>query len=195
MPGKFGKVLFWGGVVFLLGSVLGMMTFRFFLLAVLIHIVIRFTRLKKDPQKITPILEEPAPKYEMDDVIRKKPLFENLVFGEQRTPEQVYEWDDINIQTGVGDTVIDLSYTVLPKGETVIFIRNFIGNVKILIPYDIDVSAHHSVLAGSAEIFSQKETGVFNQVLHWQTPEYENRKQRVKIVTSMIVGDLEVKRV
>ena len=57
----------------------------------------------------------------------------------------MYEWNDVNIQAGIGDTVIDLSYTVLPKGETVIFIRNVMGKVTIMIPYDVEVSVNHSV--------------------------------------------------
>ena len=31
-------------------------------------------------------------------------------------PMHAYEWNDINIQNGIGNTVIDLSQTILPKG-------------------------------------------------------------------------------
>ena len=78
----------------------------------------------------------------------------------QKTPDHVYEWNDVNIQGGMGDTVIDLSYTVLPKGETVIFIRNIFGKVKILIPYDVEVSVNHSVLYGSAKILDFYESSL-----------------------------------
>ncbi|MDQ7862937.1 LiaF-related protein [Peribacillus frigoritolerans] len=37
------------------------------------------------------------------------------MFGHQQTTEHVYEWNSVNVQGGVGDTVIDLSKTILPK--------------------------------------------------------------------------------
>ena len=116
-------------------------------------------------------------------------------WGSKKTPQGVYEWEDINIQTGIGDTVIDLSYTMLPKGETVIFIRNIIGNMQILVPYEIEVSIHHSCMAGSTHIFDHHEPKVFNQVIHLKTPGYETAEQKVKIFTSLVVGNLEVSRI
>lgn len=95
---------------------------------------------------------------------------------------------------GIGDTVIDLGNTVLPKGESVIVIRSFIGNVKILVPYEMEVSVSHSVLAGTGKIFEHHEPKMMNQTVSFQSEGYDQAQQKVKIITSMIVGDLEVKR-
>ncbi|KAF0820693.1 MULTISPECIES: cell wall-active antibiotics response protein LiaF [unclassified Cytobacillus] len=195
MPKSSGKWLFWLGLIILLINILGMMTLKFFLLAILVHLLIQFGQSKKDPKRIHPDLKEPAVNLQKDTVIKKNPLFSNIFVGQQKTPEQVYEWNDINIQTGIGDTVIDLSYTVIPKGETVIFIRNFIGNVQVLVPYDVEVSVSHSAIAGKARIFEYEESKMFNQHLHLQTPGFDQSGQRVKIFTSFAAGDLEVKRV
>ena len=75
----------------------------------------------------------------------------------------------MNIQAGIGDTVIDLSYTVLPKGETVIFIRNMMGKVTIMIPYDVEVSVHHSVFFGSVKILDFKESSLKNRLIKVET--------------------------
>ncbi|GAA2705760.1 cell wall-active antibiotics response protein LiaF [Cytobacillus oceanisediminis] len=195
MPRTSGKWIFWLGLIFLLINVFSMMTLKFFLLAILIHLLIQFAQSKKDPKQIQPEFKEPTVNLQKETVIKKDPLFSNIFVGQQKTPEQVYEWNDINIQTGIGDTVIDLSYTVLPKGETVIFIRNFIGNVKVLVPYDVEVSASHSAIVGAARIFEYEESKLINQFLHLQTPGYEKSGQRIKIFTSLLVGDIEVKRV
>jgi lia operon protein LiaF len=101
----------------------------------------------------------------------------------------------MNLQTGIGDTIIDLSNTVLPKGEAVISVRNFIGNVRILVPYEIEVSILHSVITGYTEVFEHKEERVFNQLLQYETEHYVEAEQKVKIITSMILGNLEVKRI
>jgi len=195
MPKKSGKPLFWGGMFFFLSSVFSMMTFRFFLLAVLIYLAYQFAQSKKKPEVITPILQEPVIEKKQELIIEKPPLFKNRLFGHQETPPHVYEWNDVNIQTGIGDSVIDLSLTVLPKGETVVFIRNIIGNVKVFVPYDLEVTVRHSAVVGSAEVFEHQSGSVVNQSLFLQTPGYDEAEQKVKIFTSMVIGNIEVKRI
>ncbi|HLO10725.1 MAG TPA: cell wall-active antibiotics response protein LiaF [Pseudoneobacillus sp.] len=192
---KLGKLLFWGGIVSITVTIFNMMTFRFLLIAILIHFIIKFAQSKRAPNVMSPVVKEPTEHPQAEQIVSRKPLFHNALFGHQRTPDQVYEWNDINIQTGVGDTIIDLSYTVLPKGETVIFIRNFIGNIQIFVPYDYEVSMHHSVLIGKTNVFDFHEPKMFNQVFHLQTPEYENAERKIKIITSVFLGDIEVKRI
>lgn len=195
MPKTSGKLLFWFGLIFLIINIFNMMTLKFFLLAILLHFFIQFVQSKRNPAHLKPIIKESSPSIDKEIVIKKESLFSNQLFGQQKTPEQGYEWSDINIQAGIGDTIIDFSYTVLPKGETVIFIRNFVGNIHVLVPYDVEVSVNHSVVAGATDIFDIQETKIFNQSVHIQTPGFNQAEQRIKIFTSMLVGDLEVKRV
>lgn len=192
---KGGKVLFWGGIFFFCASIFNMMTFKFLLLAVLLHFFIQYANSKRHPKTVSPILTEPKIPFEKETTVQSKPLLENILFGGQSTPAGTYEWNDINIQAGVGDTVIDLSYTFFPNGETVIFIRNIIGNIRILVPYDTEVSIHHSVIAGSTTIFDFYESKTFNKVYHLKTVGYEKAEQKVKIFTSLVVGNIEVSRI
>jgi lia operon protein LiaF len=192
---KRGKFLFFGGIIFFVINIFNMMTFKFLLLAVLLHFCIQFLKSKRNPQKISLDLHQPEQTQQQETMISSKPLFENLFLGQQKTPFGVYEWNDINIQTGFGDTIIDLSYTMLPKGETVIFIRNIIGNIQILVPYDIEVSIHHSCVVGSTNVFDNHGSKMFNQVFQLKTPGYENAEQKVRIFTSLLVGNLEVSRI
>ncbi|MEH7335378.1 cell wall-active antibiotics response protein LiaF [Neobacillus drentensis] len=192
---KKGKVLFYGGIVFFAISILSMKTFKFLLFAILLHYIIQFYQSKKNPKKIPLVLTESDKVPHEETLIKSKPLFENIFFGQQKTPAGAYEWNDINIQAGIGDTSIDLSYTMLPKGETVIFIRNIIGNIQIQVPYELEVSVHHSCLTGSTSVFDHHESKVFNQVFLLKTPGYETAEQKVKIFTSLLVGNLEVSRI
>lgn len=194
MPRTFGKVLFWFGWISLALTILGMMTVKFLILAILIYLLIQFYQSKKKPNYIKPEIKETEKTAQQETIIKREPLFCNNIFGRQSTPEQVYEWNDVNIQSGIGDTIIDLSYTVLPKGESVIFIRNIIGNIQILVPYEVDVEVHHSFLYGSTTIFDNHESKTVNQTLHYQTQEYDQAEYKLKIMTSTGVGDLEVKR-
>ncbi|NRD78085.1 cell wall-active antibiotics response protein [Bacillus sp. BRMEA1] len=192
---KKGKILFFGGIFFFVISLLNLMTFKFLILAILLHFFIQYLNSKKEPRKISPTFSEPGKFTHEETLIKTKPLFENIFLGQQKTPQAVYEWNDVNIQAGIGDTVIDLSYTMLPKGETVILIRNLIGNIHILVPYETEISVHHSSIAGAATVFGVKEMRNFNQVFQLKTPGYDSSEQKVKIFTSLIVGNLEVSRI
>ncbi len=191
---SFGKLLFWGGIIGFFVTLLNTLAIKFLLFAILIYAVLRFAQSKQAPSYIEPTIRENPTVASDGHTVKRTPFMKNMLFGRQSTPDHAYEWHDVNIQCGIGDTIIDLSNTVLPKGESVIVIRGFIGNVKILVPYEMDVSVTHSVLAGTGKIFEHHEPKMLNQTVSFQSESYDQAQQKVKIVTSMIVGDLEVKR-
>ncbi|MCQ6275185.1 cell wall-active antibiotics response protein [Bacillus sp. V3B] len=196
MPKTTGKLLFWAGLFFLFVNVMNMLVVKFFLIALLCVLIFQYANKKQEANTITPIIKEQIDFEKRSETIIKEQFFvQNRLFGTQQTPDHVYEWNDVNIQTGVGDTVIDLSYTVLPKDETIIFIRNVMGKITILIPYDVEVSVHHSVFFGSAKILDFYESALINRLIKVETADYEQTNQKVKIFTSMMIGDLEVKRI
>ncbi|WP_428910957.1 cell wall-active antibiotics response protein LiaF [Niallia sp. Krafla_26] len=196
MPKKTGKFLYWAGLVFLVINAFNMLSIRFFFVALLCVFIVQFGSRKQNPTTIHPIIKQPEEStIEKETIVKEKPLLQNYFFGGQKTPEHVYEWKDVNIQGGMGDTVIDFSYTVLPKGETITFIRNVIGKVTILIPYDVEVSVNHSAIYGSAKILDFYESQAMNRQVKVETAQYEQADQKVKVFTSMLVGDIEVKRV
>lgn len=191
-----GKLFFWLGCGILFFSIITMFAIRLLILAIAAYIVWKFYQSKKQPQTLEPSNLSPGPMINKEPLIQKQPwLFENILYGHQKTPEHAYDWHDINIQTGIGDTTIDLSYTVLPKGESVISIKGFVGNIKILVPYEIEVSLQHSIVYGSINIFHHEDTRLFNQNFVYQTSNYETSIQKIKIFTSMMVGDVEVQRI
>ncbi|MCA1321840.1 cell wall-active antibiotics response protein LiaF [Bacillus tianshenii] len=187
-----GKVLFAIGALSLFFTIIGSFTFRFLLLASIVYFFILFTQTKQNPSYIRP---EIAAENGIRLVKHEQKWFQNKLLGRQKTPEHSYTWEDVNIQTGIGDTIIDLSYTVLPKGESVIFIRNVVGNIQILVPYELDISVNHSVMVGSTVILEEEESKQWNRTVHFQTSGYEESSQKIKIITSCLVGSLEVKRV
>ncbi|MEK4538030.1 cell wall-active antibiotics response protein LiaF [Peribacillus sp. FSL K6-1552] len=194
-----GKILFYIGIISLIITVLNMFVFRFFLIAILIYLLLLYYQSKKNPDWINPVLTNEGfdeERINKERLLKTNYLFQNRLFGHQQTAEHVYEWNSVNVQGGVGDTVIDLSRTILPKDDAVISIRNIVGNITILVPYGIEIRVHHSVIAGRARIFENKpESRVFNQIYSYQTEGFNETDQKVHIITSILVGDLEVKRV
>jgi len=193
-PKKRGKILFLFGVVVLCFTVLNMVSFRIVLILFFIYLLIQYFKREQQPLFLEASITNLEKKQEGPIVIRK-PLFQNKLFGNQRTPEMVYEWNDICIQSGIGSSIIDLSNTVLPKGESVICIRQFMGKIQILVPYDIEVSIHHSVFWGRVTILQYEDDEYMNRSIHVQTQDYNQAEQKVKIMTSLISGDIEVRRI
>ncbi len=188
----FGKILFWFGLISISLAVITSNTFKFLLIAIIIFAVYQFMKSKKEPQVINPKIIDESPE---ETILKRKPFFTNSFFGRKETPDHVYEWTDINFQIGIGDTVIDLTNTVLPNGESVISIRNIVGNVKIIVPYELDVTVLHSAVIGETKVFHFTEPRAFNQTISYQTENYQQAVQKLKIVTSMVYGDIEVKRI
>ncbi|RWZ58843.1 hypothetical protein EQV77_07745 [Halobacillus fulvus] len=186
-----GKVFFWIGLLTLIFTVLSMIAVRFLVVAVLVILVRNYYKSRENPDYVAPEIIEREEEFPEE----KEPLLSQKFFGDQATPDHSYQWEDINIHGGFGDRTIDLSQTVLPHDEAVVSIRHIIGNIVIYVPYEVEVSVHHSALLGRAAVFQYKKAQVLNQVLSYQTPGYGQNKPRVKIITSMVSGDLEVKRI
>lgn len=190
-----GKVIFLLGCLILFFTTINMMVFKFLIFAIIAYILYYFYQSKNRPHLIEPRIKEENVEDSCIKITRPQVLFKNILFGRQRTSEDIYEWHDINIHVGLGDSRIDLSNTVLPKGESVILIRNFIGNIQILVPYDIEVSVSHSVIAGTTNIFDSTSEKMYNQTVAYRTENYDESLQKIKIITSMGMGRLEVKRI
>ncbi|MGV2621150.1 UNVERIFIED_CONTAM: cell wall-active antibiotics response protein LiaF [Halobacillus marinus] len=185
-----GRVCFWLGIIILVFTVLSMIAVRFLIVAVLFLFVRYYWKSRKEPERIEPEIIDNYQEFPYQE-----PLLKQKFFGDQETPDRSYGWRDVNIQGGFGDRIIDLSQTVLPGDEAVISIRHFIGNLIVYVPYEVEVSIHHSALVGRATVFQYKNTKVLNQVLSYETENYRSTRPRVKIITSNVSGDLEVKRV
>ncbi|GAA5415926.1 hypothetical protein Pryu01_00958 [Paraliobacillus ryukyuensis] len=183
-----GRIFFWVGIIGFGITLLGTMTFKLLLFLSIVLLLLHWHQSKQASFVHHP--QFPS----NDTVTEKKILFTNKWFGKQKTQAEPYEWDDINIQTLVGESTIDLTYTVLPKGEPLIVVRHLFGTVRIVIPFDVEVSVHHSVFLGSIDVLGHRDDQVTNRVIHLQTDGYQSANQKVKIVTSMIAGKIEVTR-
>ena len=123
--------------------------------------------------------------------VQIEPYFKNKLVGEYRNFQQHYACDDINIQTGFGDVQIDLSDTIIPQGETVILIRGMVGNIHLDIPSDIGISIQMSLLCGKINLLKDSKTA-FNVTQKYQSVDYKNTSRKIKIVITLLVGDIEV---
>lgn len=119
----------------------------------------------------------------------KQPLF-----GNERIGNQVYEWDDINLNMISGDTIIDLGNTILPKRDNVVIVRKGFGRTRILVPLGVGIVVEHATFAGDL-VFEGERTTLRNEALKVYSDDYDDNQRRIKLITNTLFGDVEVIRV
>lgn len=116
----------------------------------------------------------------------------NRWFGENNeTEEDIYSWEDINFTKLIGNTVFDLGNTILPKENNIILVRKGIGKIKILVPEGVAISLNVSMLAGKVFI-GKKEIELKNETLHWYSDNYHVSTRKIKLVSNVFLGEVEV---
>ncbi|WP_166805781.1 MULTISPECIES: cell wall-active antibiotics response protein LiaF [Jeotgalibacillus] len=191
----YGKILLGVGALSLLTAVLSMVTLRILAVVLIVYLIMKYTESKKDPVTYRAKMESKFKEDKERLLLSKKPFFLNKWVGSHSTPDHSFEWEDIHLQNGIGDVLIDLSNTVLPDREVFISMRNLAGNITILVPYELDISIQHAAVAGEASIFKKHSSRLWNENLVYETEHYRSASQKVTIFTSVLVGDIEVKRV
>jgi len=178
------------GVGLLLFSIFTSFSFTLIFAVLIVYNAYQLFRSSSNPSKVD-VNVEPNP-FNTQAYVQIDPYFKNKIVGQFRSIPENYAVEDINIQTGFGDVSIDLLNTIIPAGETVILIRGVIGNIYLDIPSDVGLSVQMSLFAGKMKLLQDSKT-VFNQTQKFQTADYKSSARKVKIVTSLLVGDIEVK--
>ncbi|WP_068783434.1 cell wall-active antibiotics response protein LiaF [Paenibacillus phocaensis] len=92
----------------------------------------------------------------------------------------------------LGELDIDLSLAMVEGGHNVLMFQGIVGDVDLVIPEDYGVEIEAFVLFGQIDFGQDKETGMLNR-LYWKSPSYELRDQKVKIIISYLVGDVDIR--
>lgn len=123
-------------------------------------------------------------------------IWKNKLFSIQTTPFSSYEWEDVHIQGLFGDIQIDVTDTVLPKGTSLISVRQGIGKIKIELPYEIPVRIHYTTLFGEARLFGVHRKRLINEFLHLKDgyPNPSEYGPELIITIATWAGDVEVVR-
>jgi len=126
-----------------------------------------------------------------DEVKEKVNKKRTTWLGGERKDSDIYEWEDINYTKLAGTTVMDLGNTIVPKGENIIMIRKGFGDVKILVPDEVAVSLNLNVFIGKIKIGEDKLT-VNNETIQWRSKRFDDTSRQIKIVSSVLLGKIEV---
>ncbi|MFD3446189.1 cell wall-active antibiotics response protein LiaF [Microbacteriaceae bacterium 4G12] len=183
------NILLVGGFFILIINLFSSAAFQLLFVSILFYIGYQLWLSKQEP---TTVQIETKESEGTKPVICSQPFLKNMFIGNHRIMNHIYQLDDINIWYGVGDVHIDFTMAMIPEGETVIIIHGLIGNVRLYVPYDIEVSVNHSVLVGNISMLGHEEKG-FNKNVILRTEQYADSSRRIKIISSLLIGDMEVR--
>ncbi|WP_342599744.1 cell wall-active antibiotics response protein LiaF [Psychrobacillus sp. FSL H8-0483] len=182
------RFLFWAGFILLLIAIFSMWSLRLFLIAIMLYALHKLWKNEPISQVIRPFgaVYEETP----------NSIIQNKLFSAQTTPFQAYEWQDIHVQSFYGEFVIDVTETVLPKGTSLISIRQSLGKVVIYVPYEIPVRLHYATILGEANILGRGIQRLWNQSVLLKDGYLEdvNYASELVISVSTWIGDIEVIR-
>lgn len=103
-----------------------------------------------------------------------------------------FELTNLHVWHGVGDVVIDLSRALMPEEETFLVVNGWVGDVTIYVPVDLPVAVNAEVSIGDMEVFGHRQGGLNRQVM-MRSENYESASRKVKLIVSLIIGDIDVK--
>ncbi|XZF77708.1 cell wall-active antibiotics response protein LiaF [Bacillus sp. AL-1R] len=187
-PSTSANIAFFGGIilfisnVFQLKSILGVLSFIVIYVGYLI-----FVNSKFNAKVIIPNIVETT----NTGVFETNSLISNRFLTNIHLKNDSFELEDVDHYFGIGDVIIDLSESFIPEGETVLVLNGIIGNITLYVPYDLEVSIQHSTLFGKINILKNKLNG-FNKNCKFTSNDYKEASRKLKIVTSLAIGNIEV---
>lgn len=186
---KRSRLFFWSGIAFLGIALLSMWSLRLLIVAMMVYILVRLWKGDETHQVIEPFFG--------NDIHSPDAIIQNKLFSVQSTPFHAYEWEDVHVQGFYGNLTIDTTQTVLPKGTSLISVRQGIGKIQIAVPYEIPVRIHYSTLLGDARLFGASKKRLWNQSIALQNGYADvqgNAPAELIIAVSTWLGDIEVIR-
>lgn len=113
------------------------------------------------------------------------------MFDSRDENKNIYEWDDINLVYFGGNSIIDLGNTILPTGENIVMIRKVFGRTRVIIPKDLGLRLNVSAISGRV-VFESQEYLLRGDNFQWTSPGYTETNRRLKVLITLVTGDVEV---
>lgn len=92
----------------------------------------------------------------------------------------------------VGEVSLDISLAIMEDRECVIVLQGALGDIDIVVPDDIGVQIEANVVFGQIDFNHEKEAGFMNKRV-WKSMNYDVSEQKVKLIISYIVGDIDIR--
>ena len=118
-------------------------------------------------------------------------LSESNVFGDIKIISDSKNFTGGSINNVFGDVRVDLSKIVLDANPAKLYVSGVFGDIKIILPENINFRVKASAVAGDLNIFGNKREGVFPSLEH-AGENYESGTTKLLINTSVVFGSVKI---
>ncbi|GGA48338.1 cell wall-active antibiotics response protein LiaF [Paenibacillus physcomitrellae] len=112
---------------------------------------------------------------------------------------QSIHWDrdpwvlrNIGMMHVLGELDVDLSLAIVEDGDHILMFQGVVGDLDLVLSEDYGVEIDAFVFFGRIGLGRESDTGLMNRI-HWRSPNYEQSEQKVKIIVSYLVGDVDIR--
>ncbi len=120
------------------------------------------------------------------------PQVEHVV-GDIRMEKEGWALQDQQVEAGIGSVRLDLTKAQIPDKETMLSVEAWIGNIEVIVPADLPISASGRVTMGSVTLLGDKSDG-FVRALDFKSPDYDTAQKKVRLFASIVIGEIKVMR-
>ncbi|WP_223067584.1 cell wall-active antibiotics response protein LiaF [Paenibacillus caui] len=92
----------------------------------------------------------------------------------------------------LGELDVDLSLAIVEGEENILMFQGIVGDLDLGLSEDYGIEIDAFVFFGRIGFGRDSETGMMNRI-HWRSPNYEQREQKVKIIVSYLIGDVDIR--
>lgn len=124
---------------------------------------------------------------EIDNFVHKKTLINSSKSG-----KEPWVVKNMNYWAFINEFHVDFTMAILEEKETTIILQGFVCDVGVIIPEYIGLEVDNSLWVGQLSINQRIESG-FMMKNTWKSPNYETSEQKVKLIISYPVGNVDVK--
>jgi lia operon protein LiaF len=99
---------------------------------------------------------------------------------------------DQEFYVGIGDVDLDLTRADIPLGETSIRIYGLIGDVEILIPQGVGITATSTAFVTDARFNDRKQDGFLTPVT-FTSPDYDAAERKIRVEVLSFINELKLR--
>ncbi|WP_138495314.1 cell wall-active antibiotics response protein LiaF [Paenibacillus pinistramenti] len=92
----------------------------------------------------------------------------------------------------LGELDVDLTLAIVEDGDNILMFQGLVGDLDLVLSEDYGLEIDAFVFFGRIGLGRETETGLMNRV-HWRSPNYEQSEQKIKIIVSYLVGDVDIR--
>lgn len=99
----------------------------------------------------------------------------------------------LKAEQGLGDITVDLTKTSFNPGENQIHCSLGVGDINVVVPQGVPISAIVEIGAGSGRIFGRQTDG-FGKKVRYEDPDYASADVKIRLRAKIGLGDATISR-